>query len=196
MFILLTGDASGLHAEALRNYFSYRGTACITCDLETPVQQVHYAAKMALQPYRGDIDPAAEALENSKQSLAELRSWIEKVTPLHVIANAHIKKLVQTWDELKMYYVVIVHGNMNKLDMEAFPQSLKVLINNGEIPGSAGCSTVSSDCAGCDIFDLVVDTSVSKPNEAASTIGESLHSKIMSALDNSSRKASSNSASV
>ena len=196
MFILLTGDADGLHAEALRNYFSYRGTACLIYDFEAPVQQVHYAARMALQPYRGDLELAADVLENSKQSFAELRSWIEKSTPLHVIANVHIKKLVQTWDALKRYYVVIVYGNMNKLDMEAFPQSLKVLINNGEISGLAGCSTVSSDCAGCDIFDLVVDTSMSKPNEAASTIGESLHSKIMSALDNSPLKASSNSASV
>jgi hypothetical protein len=196
MLILLTGDADGLHAEALRNYFSYRGTACIAYDFEAPVQHVHYAAMMALQPYKECMDAMFHSLEDSQRSLADLRSWIEKTIPLHVIANAHIKNLVQTWDELKMYYVVIIHGNMTKLDMEAFPQSLKVLINDGEISESTGCSMVSSDCAGCDIFDLVVDTSMSKPNEAASTIGESLHSKIMSALDNSSRKASSDSASV
>lgn len=185
MFILVTGQGNTYeYAERVRNYLSYRGTACLSYNFEEPVEAMHDGAMISLQQYADVIDLPIKDIYGGPKDLdlmTSSRAWLEDKLPLCKLAHARINTLTARWVELDMHYVVIVYGNMTKKDLEAFPGSYKVLLSFGE-QESRDNSASLNDCAVCNIFDQVVDTIKTTPDEAANLIGASYNDKIRSLL--------------
>ena len=186
MIILISGesDAAAKCAERLRNHMSYRGMACITYDFEEPAHQMHDGAMIALQTYGAIIDlPIKDVFAEPRCDRLEgfIKVWLERRVPLREIAQARIESMTARWKELKMLYVVIIHGDMIKKDIGRFKASYSVRLNCSELES---CPELGhfDDCAVSDIFDLVVDTNKMSFDEAATLIGESFNDKIVSML--------------
>jgi len=194
MYIILCGrQGSGKTtvAEALKAYYSYRGTACFAYDFMQPVQEVHDAAFIALQRY-GMPHPPEDLY--SRLPYQYIYSWLEMLLPTY--ANAELTKVIQRWDDLKMYHIAVVHGMTKPAQLEKYLTGFKVLLTcnvderNRRITTAGGSSAFClrdynhpieagfDDCAVSDIFDLVVDTGMMTPDKVASHIGECLHKKL------------------
>jgi len=180
MYLLLCGKpGAGVQPISTRliQYFSYRSTACYEYNYLTPLKDIEEAASIVLSRYMG-----IEEIENlTGGSLSNhLYSWGGDL--LARVAQKQVAQVTARWDELKLHYIAILHG-IPPIDVLDFEPAFKVLLKcaDNASPRRESCLGPSfDDYAVGDIFDLVVDTSVVSPDEAATLIGESLHDKMLS----------------
>jgi hypothetical protein len=157
MLLLLTGDSAGEVAERLRNYFSYRGVACVICDFWEPANLMHDAAMLSLQQFSQYVElPVKDIFGESR--------------------NASFLQHARDWDELQLSYVVILHGEMTTENLEKFPKSYKILLTQGKIPDCPEPDH-SDEGAAYYVFDGAVDMNRSTPEDAANFIGANLYQK-------------------
>jgi len=190
MFILLCGKpGTGTRAVCSRlvHYFSYRSTACYEYDYLSPLRDIEDASGIVLSRYLG-----IEEIENlTEESLAaHLYTWGSSL--LAPVAKKQVDLVTARWDELKLHYIVVIHGISPSVCTDfdpAFKVQLRCdetvrkarILAEGANPRRESRLDLSfDDYAVCDIFDLVVDTGVVSPDEAATLIGESLHDKMLS----------------
>lgn len=193
MYILLCGkQATGKDAVsvALRDYYSYRGTACYTYDFMEPIHEAHDAVFIALHRHGMPKPPDGKY---SKVAMQSIYDWLHLMLPTFM--GRSVKPIVQRWVDLKMFHITVIHGMTKKEHVTGFPTAYKVLLECdldervkrvGREPPDVFClrdhshpiETGFCDCAARDIFDLVVDTTKNTPDKVASLIGESLHTKL------------------
>jgi len=190
MYVLICGkQGSGKSAvtEKLRDYFTYRGTACYSYDYLTPVYDVIEAVKIALsQHYISPKDIADSVL------LERVFDWFPACWKDIVIAKTN--DTTARWDELGMHYVAIIDGapSLDVIDLFERKGAFKVYLDcpidirnersNNIREESHPLEAGFNDCAVSNIFDLVVDTSKSSPEEVANLIGTEFQNKLKKAF--------------
>ena len=169
MFLLIYGGDGDRLSEELRNYYTYRATACYEYD------------------FMGRIDDMVETLgihlgsANMTASLSmRLKRAIYRETKDILIreARADINLVTARWDELNLHHIVIIRNIPQDMNLALFP-SYKIFMMKEE---SHFENSDLHDCAVSNNFDLVVDTLTHDPREVAALIGESLHRKMISAF--------------
>lgn len=191
MYLLLcgrhgTGKRSVSHE--LIKYFSYRYTACYMYNFMSPLEDIEGAADIVVSQNlsREEIRGATDG-----DLASHLYSWGKKL--LGPLALKQIGVIIERWEVLKLHHITVVRG-VPPAEVSLFGPAFKVLLTCNEEDAKARIENVQEiprkgghpleidfdDCAVCDIFDLVVDTSAVSRSEAATLIGESLHDKMLS----------------
>lgn len=188
MNILICGkQASGKSriTEKLRDYFTYRGTACYTYDYMTPITNIIESMQI--------VGP--ESLQYGATLQGILYKWGVlgwKTACVDTVAEA-----TSRWRELGLHFIAIIDGAPKEMiraykDGGAFAVYLNCPdeVRHNRLEGFDGSARGEghpievgfNDCAVSDIFDLVVDTSEHSPEEVASLIGTEFQNKINDAF--------------
>lgn len=194
MLITLCGPrGSGKYttAEALKKYFGYRGMPCYCYDYWTPLNHMYDALAMAMQSYDLTLPRTWRNYKDRDTTLQDAIYRLIPVSDWQRIVKEEITKVTQRWEELKVHYVIVLYGVPTPDELHRFNDAFRVWLN---IPATELSQRVEvileenshiinqgfHDCAVSDIFDLVVDTSKSTPDEVASQIGTTFQEKISS----------------
>lgn len=187
MNILICGkQASGKTAvtKALQGYFSYRGTASFIYDYLHPLNELHDVIYVVGKQYGMPETFKDNAL------MGCLYNWNPYLCLIAAVKS--INEATERWKELNMFYVAVVDGVIEPKTLPTFPgfkvyldcpkeDRMKRLEDPATSRGeSHPLESGFNDCAVCDIFDLVVDTSKHSPEEVANLIGTQFLDKMKS----------------
>lgn len=186
------GTGKSAVAEALRDFFIYRGTACYVYDYLNPLVDMCNAVYIA-GSHHGLQRPCASESMIDPDLLASMYTWTTKNALIPAAASRNISDVTSEWDRHRLFYVAIVDGVVDCAQLSALSgfrvylhceenkriSRVKLdprgsLLRENDHPLEVGFN----DCAESNIFDLVVDTSKSSPEEIATLIGTKFLDKL------------------
>lgn len=183
--VIICGAASQDLREELIRYYSYRGKACYSYDYLTLLRTMYDNMETLLQNegftvYDDDKPRRLCALYDM------FSCYLVRTT------QAAVKENTGRWQDLKMDFMTLIWGVPTEEDLKTLscadivPTFRVLLRSDGSRVATEGhpLEVGFNDCAVSDIFDIVVDTDELTPEEMANLIGDKLHDKLMTRLQN------------
>jgi hypothetical protein len=149
-------------AQALRSYYTYRGTTCYLYDYMQPVTEAHNAVLAALKHYN------AISVTIDTGLAQKIFNWVAPA--LTRMTRNVIDPIIKKWEEHHMFYIVTVYHIPRDGMGDIGKPSLKVHI-----------TSPTEDKNAISGYDLVVD-GADTPEKIALEIGEYLHKSMFAGM--------------